>query len=279
MRIDEALRQVGSIDSETAKLDLELLLSEVIGRDRAYLYTWPEKVLSDEQATHFQALLAQRRTGRPIAHILGRRAFWNFELEVNNTTLIPRPDTELLVEVALSILDETPKCVVDLGTGTGAIAIALASERSSWTVFASDLAPDAVALARRNVQRIGVLNLSIRQGNWFAPYQETFDLIVSNPPYIDSFDEHLAQGDLRYEPRSALVAEDSGLADLEYLIETAPAFLNAGGWLMLEHGYDQAESLFERFRYCGYTDIRQERDLGGNMRVTLGQWIGESDAV
>lgn len=279
MRIDEALSQVEGIDSDTAKLDLELLLSEVINQDRTYLYTWPEKALSDEQVTHFQALLAERRKGRPIAHILGRRAFWNFELEVNNATLIPRPDTELLVEVALSILDETPKSVVDLGTGTGAIAIAIASERSSWTVFASDLAPDAVALARRNVERIGVLNLSIRQGSWFEPYQETFDLIISNPPYIDSIDEHLAQGDLRFEPRSALVAESSGLADLEYLIETAPTFLNPGGWLMLEHGYDQAELLLQRFRKYGYTDIRQECDLGGNMRVTAGQWIGESDAV
>ncbi len=274
MLISEALSLTEGVSSDTPKLDVELLLSEVLQVNRTYLYTWPDKSLTDAQETQFKALLAQRVSGKPIAHLLGYRAFWSFDLEVNDKTLIPRPDTELLVETALTLFDDQPIDALDLGSGTGAIALALASERPAWKLLGVDRIDDAVALAQRNASKLGITNIRFAEGSWFEPVTHAFDLIVSNPPYIDPQDQHLSQGDVRFEPLSALVAADSGRADLALIIEQAPGYLNPGGWLVLEHGYDQAEWVAEKLSEQGFSNLKQLKDLGGNMRVSAGQWLG-----
>lgn len=274
MRIDAALQLASTLEGEDARVDVEHLLCDVLQQTRTYLFTWPERELSADQQTLFLELLEKRRAGVPVAHLLGKRAFWTFELEVNPSTLIPRADTEVLVEQALELCDSGNKRVVDLGTGTGAIALALASEHPEWEVWACDRIAEAVELAQRNVARLETTNVQVVQGSWFEPLSGLFDLIVSNPPYIDPIDPHLEQGDLRFEPLSALTAQGEGLADIQSIIETAPAYLNSAGWLALEHGYDQAEAVAELMRQRGFDDIRQRRDFGGNMRVTAGRWPG-----
>lgn len=272
MRIDAALQLARTLTGEDAKVDAEHLLCEVLQQSRTYLYTWPERELSEQQQQRFAHLLEQRRSGVPIAHLLGRRAFWNFEVEVTPSTLIPRADTEVLVEFALELCTADSARVVDLGTGTGAIALALALEHSAWEVWGCDRVTEAVALARRNADRLQANNLRIVEGSWFAPLHGQFDLIVSNPPYIDPIDPHLTQGDVRFEPISALTADDCGLADIRQIIADAPSYLKLGGWLALEHGYDQAEAVAEILRDAGFKEVRQRRDYGGNMRVSAGQW-------
>lgn len=272
MRIDAALQLARTLTGEDAKVDAEHLLCEVLQQSRTYLYTWPERELSEQQQQRFAHLLEQRRLGVPIAHLLGRRAFWNFEVEVNPSTLIPRADTEVLVELALELCTADSARVVDLGTGTGAIALALALEHPAWEVWGCDRVTEAVALARRNADRLQANNLRIVEGSWFAPLHGQFDLIVSNPPYIDPIDPHLTQGDVRFEPISALTADECGLADIRQIIADAPSHLKLGGWLALEHGYDQAEAVAEILRDAGFKEVRQRRDYGGNMRVSAGQW-------
>lgn len=272
MRIEQALACSSELSGEEAGVEVEQLLCHVLEKPRAYLYTWPERELTETEALRFRQLLRQRAEGYPVAHLLGFRGFWSFELEVNSSTLIPRADTETLVELALQLGGGESRRVADLGTGTGAIAIAVALERPDWDVWASDRVSEAVNLAQRNADRLGVSNLKILSGSWFDPLQGGFDLILSNPPYIDPADPHLNRGDLRFEPRSALTAEDAGLADLRYLIEQAPAYLNPQGWLVLEHGYDQAALVSDMLTDRGFNPIKQATDLGGNMRVTAGQW-------
>lgn len=280
MRIDAALQLAHTLEGEDAKVDVEHLLCEVLQQSRTYLFTWPERELSAVQQQQFIALLEQRRSGVPIAHLLGRRAFWSFELEVNPSTLIPRADTEVLVELALELALELNSGeslrAVDLGTGTGAIALALATENPGWELWACDRVPEAVKLAQRNAKRLAVDNLQVVQGSWFEPLDGRFDLIVSNPPYIDPVDPHLTQGDLRYEPLWALTAESKGLADIEQIVAKAPDYLKKGAWLALEHGYDQAEAVAQLLLARGFSDIRQRRDFGGNMRCTAGCWQAEN---
>ena len=261
--------------SDTARLDAEILLSAVIEKDRTYLYTWPEAAVNDAQYQHYQMLLSRREQGEPIAYITGFQEFWSLNLAVNTSTLIPRPETELLIELVLERLGTSAmdKTVLDLGTGTGAIALAIASECPHWQLTALEKNSDAVALAEQNRQRLGIDNVQIAASDWFSALvkgRDTFDVIVSNPPYIDACDAHLSQGDVRFEPKTALVAADSGLYDLDYIVAHARDFLKPKGLLLLEHGYQQAESVRGLFKRYGYCDIFSRKDLAGQPRVSGG---------
>lgn len=272
MRIDEAIAKSSELKSDSARVDVEHLLCFVLQKDPSYLRTWPEKELTSEQLSQFESLLAKRSQGVPVAHLTGRRGFWSFDLEVNEHTLIPRPDTETLVEWALELPIKSQSRAVDLGTGTGAIAIALARENPAWQVDAVEFVEQAADLARRNATRLRTSNLNVLSGSWFEPLTDRYDLIVSNPPYIDPIDPHLTQGDVRFEPLSALTAEDEGLADLFYIIETAPNFLNTDGWLLLEHGFDQADKVFDKLNQVGFEQVETRQDFGGHPRITGGCW-------
>ena len=270
--IASLLRAAELPDSPTARLDAELLLAAALGKSRSYLHTWPEKIVSSEAALTFAEYLLRRRTGEPVAYILGQQGFWNLDLEVAPHTLIPRPDTELLVETALALLPESPAKVLDLGTGSGAIALALASERAAWHVTAVDRVLEAVALAERNRQRLQLENVNVFTSHWFSALaDQRFDLIISNPPYIATGDVHLAEGDVRFEPESALVAGTDGLDDIREIITGSASHLNAGGWLMLEHGYDQAAAVRQLLQDAGFAAVESRKDLGGYERITLGR--------
>jgi release factor glutamine methyltransferase len=260
-------------DSPSASLDAELLLASALGKPRSYLRTWPEREPSVEQQAAFAAMLERRRAGEPVAYILGQQGFWSLDLEVAPHTLIPRPDTELLVETALELLPATPLRALDLGTGTGAIALALACERPGWRVTGVDRVEEAVALAERNRQRLQLNNAEFRLSQWFSALAgERYGLIVSNPPYIAADDRHLGEGDVRFEPASALVSGADGLDDIRQIIRAAPGYLHAGGWLLLEHGYDQAEAVRALLAAAGFIAVESRRDLGGHQRISLGQW-------
>lgn len=263
-----AMQEIGG---DSPRLDAELLMEHATGWSRTSQRAWPERQPDAAQRAAFEACVAARKAGRPVAHILGRQGFWSLDLAVNATTLIPRPDTECLVEAALALPLPPAARVLDLGTGTGAIALALASERPQWRVTACDTVAEAVALARSNAHRLG-LPVQVVQSHWFDQLTpQAFDLIVSNPPYIGAGDRHLDQGDVRFEPRSALVAGNEGLDDLRLITARAPDWLVAGGWLLVEHGHDQASAVQALFAGAGFTAIDTGRDYGGNPRYTLGR--------
>lgn len=258
--------------SDSPRRDAEILLGHVTGRARTYILAFSETVLTRDEEAQLAQLLARRKTGEPVAHLVGEREFWSLPLYVSAATLIPRPDTECLVEQALARLPAAPARIVDLGTGTGAIALALASERADCLVTAVDVMPDAVALAQRNLERLGLLNVTVLQSSWFAALaDQQFEMIVSNPPYIDECDPHLAEGDVRFEPRSALVAADQGLADLSHIIMQSRRHLVSGGWLLLEHGWTQGEAVRNLFQQAGFHHVETCRDYGGNERLTAGK--------
>jgi len=270
LSIADALGMQAQLASESALLDITCLLCHVLACEPVYLRTWPEKHLDSAQQQAFLRLFKRRQLGEPIAHICGTRAFWTLNLKVTPDTLIPRPDTEILVETILALSLPEAANILDLGTGTGAIALALASERAAWQVQASDFLAEVVALAKENAQAHQLNNVHIFQSNWFeAVGQQRFDLIVSNPPYIDPDDRHLNAGDVRFEPRSALTAEDKGLADLALIIAQAPDYLVSGGWLVLEHGFDQAVAVQNLFREQGYKAIQTKQDYGQQDRMTM----------
>jgi release factor glutamine methyltransferase len=277
MTIAEALRRAHElIHSDSAKLDVELLLAQVIGRDRSYLYTWPERPLTGDQLHLFDNWFNRRLRGEPVAHILGHRGFWTLELEVSPVTLIPRPDTELLVEIALELIvdDIAQPRIIDLGTGTGAVALALASELPRADVVATDFSVEVIELAERNRLRAGCANVTLCLSNWWSSVSGHFHLVVSNPPYIAADDPHLVAGDLRFEPQSALVAEDRGLADLQSIIAGAPEHLSPGGRILLEHGWQQADAVRSLLKEAGFFDIFSRRDLAGHERISGGYWHG-----
>ncbi len=262
--------------SPSAGLDAEVLLCHVLGVDRAWLYTWGDRQASTLERARFEALLAARAAGQPVAYLTGEREFWGLRLATDPSTLIPRPDTETLVEAALEKSAANTGRLLDLGSGSGAIALAFASERPGWGVLGVDIQPEAVALAQRNAEHHALANAVFRHGDWFSALgrgvaSECFDLIVSNPPYLADDDPHLDRGDVRFEPRSALVADGGGLADLCRLVAEAQGHLLPGGWLLLEHGGDQAKAVREALLTAGYREVATQRDLGGHERVSLGR--------
>ena len=261
--------------SDTAVLDVELLLSHALDVDRAWLKTWPEHVLLSAQVSIFEDLFARRLTGEPIAFIIGSQGFWSLDLKVTPQTLIPRPETELLVETSLA-LDLPADCrAIDLGTGTGAIALALAKERPNWQLTAVDSEPAAVKLAELNSHYCQIDNVMVYQSDWFSQVPllgrlSNYHLIVSNPPYIEIDDPHLMQGDVRFEPASALVSGVDGLDDLREVINSSVKYLETFGWLLVEHGYRQGSAVRELFKAAGFITIETMTDFNQLERITMG---------
>ena len=272
-RIDQLLAHAAQIDSPTARLDAELLLAFVLDKPRSYLYTWPDKIVSESNVARYMALLARRLQGEPVAYLLGRQGFWTLDLQVAEHTLIPRADTELLVEAVLHLADaQSALRVLDLGTGSGALALALASERAQWTVTGVDRIESAVALAQSNQRQLQLSNVQFLHSHWFSALaDQRYDLIVSNPPYIADNDPHLQQGDVRFEPLSALISGPDGLDDLRLIIAQAPTYLVADGWLLLEHGFDQAVAVRALLQQAGFIEVSSQRDLAGHERISLGR--------
>lgn len=261
--------------SDTPRLDAEALLTAILGRDRSYLRAWPERLLEPEQAQRFQTLIEQRAASVPVAYLVGEREFWSRPFIVQPGVLIPRPDTELLIELALDFIPANqPADILDLGTGSGIIAVTLAAERPQAQVIATDLSPDALTIARANAVRHGLANIRFQLGDWFAavPENRRFELVVSNPPYIAEQDPHLTQGDLRFEPNLALSSGPSGLDALTTIADAARHHLKPDGWLLLEHGYDQADNLAAILAGFGYADIAHAKDLQGHRRATSARW-------
>lgn len=265
--------------SDSARLDAELLLVHVLGCSRSHLRAHGDLPVSDDAAHSFEALLARRQRGEPIAYITGKREFWSMELKVTSDTLIPRPETELLVEVALMQIPPGATVeLLDLGTGSGAVALALARERPHSRVIATDASATALAVAAENAQRLAIRNVRFLQADWFEFETSTrFDVVVSNPPYVAPEDPHLAEGDLRFEPAAALVARDGGLADLKRIVSAAPPRLHSGGSLYLEHGAGQGSAVRDLLEQRGYRDVHSHRDLAGHERVTAGVWVNKPD--
>ncbi len=308
-QVDEALRWAYTqlAHSDTPQLDAQLLLCHVLQRPRSWLFAHHDAPLCTTHWQQFQTLIQQRSEGQPVAYLLGEQEFYGLKLKLTQDVLIPRPETELLVDLALKIsknpafsqkiafekkggdplqrtedrgqktestnkrIDNNTISIVDLGTGSGAIALALKHYQPEWNVYASDQSPEALQVAKENSQRLG-LEVHFRQGNWLAPFSgESFHLIISNPPYIAPDDPHL-QGDIRHEPHTALVSAQTGLKDLFHIIDQSPEYLHEGGWLLLEHGYNQAETVCQRLKARGFEQVHTEFDFAGNPRVSLGQW-------
>lgn len=256
--------------SDSAKLDSKILLAFVLNKELSYLLTWPERLVDKADEQQYLALLQRRLLGEPIAYIIGVKEFWSLPLKVSPATLIPRPDTEVLVELVLEQFDgqEALHCL-DLGTGTGAIALALASEKPSWQIDAIDFNHDAVKLAQENAQNLALTQVNIFQSNWFSAVNELkFNLIVSNPPYIDVLDEHLSQGDVRFEPKSALVADEEGLADIKHIADVARNYLLEQGNIFFEHGFDQGLAVRTILLNLGYQQAKTVKDFNGHDRIT-----------
>jgi len=235
------------------------------------LYTWPDKPVEQGPEQRYRELLQRRAQGEPVAYLTGRREFWSMNLQVNTATLIPRPETETLVAWALELPLPAHAAVADLGTGSGAIALALARERPAWGVTGLDVNSTAVQLAKSNALELALLHVTFLQSNWFdALVGKQLDLVVANPPYIDAADRHLDQGDVRFEPRSALVADKQGLGDLECIILSAPDYVKPGGWLLLEHGYSQGAEVRDMLKLAGFGGVSTRQDLAGHQRVSGG---------
>ncbi|NQZ20549.1 MAG: peptide chain release factor N(5)-glutamine methyltransferase [Colwellia sp.] len=256
--------------SDSAKLDCKILLAFILDKETSYLLTWPEKKLTEVQFQAFMVLFNRRLKGEPIAYIIQEREFWSLPFYVSPATLIPRPDTELLVEHILARHQQNTLTCLDLGTGTGAIALALASEQPNWHIDAVDFSNEAIVLAQKNSQRLQLAQVNIYQSDWFSTIEQDkkFNIIVSNPPYIDENDEHLSEGDVRFEPLSALVASDNGYSDIKHIAKNALTFLENQGALYFEHGFEQAKEVRDILKQYGYNDIETLQDYSGNDRVT-----------
>jgi release factor glutamine methyltransferase len=264
--------------SDSALLDAEILLCKVLEKDRPYLRTWPDKALNTEQLENFHALLHERQAGKPVAYLTGSREFWSRDFLVTPDVLIPRPDTELLVELSLALLPKNQPCqVLDLGTGSGIIAVTLVAERPYAHVSATDISEAVLQIAKTNAALHKVENIHFYQSDWFGNIPAgKFDLIVSNPPYIAQGDPHLQEGDLRFEPKTALIAAQQGLADISIIAATARNWLENGGFLLVEHGYNQGHDVQAIFNTCNYHNVHTHTDLSGQARVTSGQYLPSS---
>lgn len=263
------------VRSDSPVLDAQILLAHALGQTRTYLVTWPERQLNQENLQRAEQLIAHRIQGHPVAYLTGKREFWSLSLDVNPNVLIPRSDTETLVERALQLIDSIHNpTIIDLGTGSGAIALALASERSDARVIATDRSTEALQTARHNARKLQLPNVEFRSGSWFNAITDSHsvELIVSNPPYIAEQDPHLQQGDLRFEPHAALAAGVNGMADLLHLIEHAPQHLKPRGWLLLEHGHDQGSDTTDALKQRGFSAVNCRADSAGQDRISEGQW-------
>jgi release factor glutamine methyltransferase len=257
-----------------AGLDAEVLLAQALSMSRTQLKTHPENVPSQERARRYVELIERRAAGEPVAYIVGYKDFWTLRLAVNPAVLVPRPETELLVERALTLGSTGTARVVDLGTGSGAIALALACERKEWAVAATDISEEALDLARANASMLGLGRVEFVKGQWFEPLAaRRFDLIVSNPPYVAEGDPALQDPALKREPRIALVSGRDGLSALREIVRLAPQYLERRGWLLLEHGADQAAAVARELVVRGFGHVRSHRDLAGHERITEAQWI------
>lgn len=277
LTVQQTLRETSQqLQSETAQLDAELLLCHVLDVNRTWLRTWPEKEITEAQAAQISRLVSRRNQGEPIAYILGNQEFWSLLLKVTPDTLIPRPETELLVEQALHVLQgmQQPH-VIDLGTGSGAIALAIASEQPDAQVVATDYSAAALRIAQENARALGLSNVRFEHTSWLEGFPaDSFDLIVSNPPYIDETDTDIALDVKKYEPHAALFAGEEGLSDIRMIIEQSRNVLRDQGWLMFEHGWKQAEAVRNLLVQYGFVEVRTLKDLAGHDRVTLAQKKG-----
>ncbi len=272
-RLAEAL----SLPVADARSEAQILLAQALGKSRAWLMAHAQDGNSEALlfSTPYATWLERRISGEPIAYLLGRREFYGLDFEVNKHVLIPRPETELLVAAALHHLPKArPNKVLDLGTGSGCIAVAVAAHAPQTNILGVDASSEALGMAARNLQNLGVENLDLLHSDWYTSLQGMcFDIIVSNPPYVADYDTHLTQGDLRFEPRNALTPGANALQAIERIIEDAPSFLRTGGWLMLEHGYDQAEAVRARLQQRGFQEITSLADLAGLARVSIGHLV------
>lgn len=279
MRIDNALVWAAAQleGGESPSVDAKVMLANILDKSQTYLFTWPDKMLNATEKAEFENAVAKRKRGEPVAYIIGKRDFWTLSLFTSPDTLIPRPDTEVLVEHVLNWANENPSnalSICDLGTGTGAIALALASEIPEASVTGVDFQQGAVNLATRNAEANGITNAQFMQSDWFSALTgQTFDMIVSNPPYIEETSPYLNEGDVRFEPKTALTSGCDGLDDIKHIINNAPQFLNKGALLAFEHGFDQGTVVNTLLADAGFVDVKTIKDYGDNDRVTLGQWL------
>jgi len=269
----QRLIQQLALEASDAKFEAQLLLQNVLEVNRAWLLAHEHDTLPSKADADFEALLTRRLLGEPVAYILGCREFYGLNLTVTPDTLIPRPDTETLVEAALEKTPADANCtILDLGTGTGAVALAIAKHRPHAQVTAVDASHAALRIAEHNAKQLGLAHVHFTLSHWFSAVEgERFNLIVSNPPYIEQHDPHLSQGDLRFEPMSALASGADGLNDIREIIAHSLVHLLPQGWLMLEHGYNQAQLVADLMAEGGLVDIKTIQDLGGNDRVTIGK--------
>ena len=276
--LKNATKQLAGV-SDSARLDAEVLLAYSLDKNRTWLATWPDKELNENQSQVFNALLKRREHGEPVAHITGTREFWSLDLNISKDTLIPRPETELMIEEILNAYPQTSNInCLDLGTGSGAIALALASERPGWRITATDKSLAALDMAKHNAQRLKLNNIHFIYGSWFEALADEpataqdrlFDIIASNPPYIPRSDPHLSEGDVRFEPISALASGEDGLDDIRLICQQAQKHMKSKALLIIEHGFDQKAQLHDIFMDSGYKNIQQFSDLSGQSRLTSG---------
>lgn len=271
--IENACQIIGKT-SMSARIDSEVLMCHVLQCNSAHLAAWPEKMLNSNEDGHFIALVQKRCSGIPIAHLTGEKEFWSLNFKVSQDTLIPRPETELLVETMLTMFQHEKQLdIVDLGTGSGAIAIALASTKPEWNMTATDISAKALAMSKENASLHNINNIRFINSDWFQSLNnQKFDVVISNPPYIAKSDAHLRKGDLRFEPQCALASGNIGMDDILKITGQSVSHLHNNGWLFLEHGYDQKTLVFDCLKNAGFTQITQKNDLAGNPRLTIGQY-------